>query len=44
MSVTYKPHKGRKKKTHGFRSRMATTGGKNVLNERRKKGRKRIAL
>jgi large subunit ribosomal protein L34 len=41
---TYQPHKLRKLRVHGFRSRMATPGGRNVLRLRRAKGRKRIAI
>ena len=42
MSVTFRPHKIRMKRTHGFRSRMATLGGRNVIKRRRAKGRKRL--
>jgi len=41
--TTYNPHKRRRKKTHGFLTRMSTNGGRKVLKNRRVKGRKRIA-
>jgi large subunit ribosomal protein L34 len=41
---TYQPSKTRRVKTHGFRSKMATRGGRDVLNSRRSKGRKRLAV
>lgn len=37
---TWQPKKKKLVKTHGFRKRMATSGGKNVLKRRMKKGRK----
>jgi len=41
---TYQPKKYKRAKTHGFRKRMQTPGGKNVLKRRRAKGRKKISV
>lgn len=44
MKRTFQPSKLVRARRHGFRSRMATLGGRKVLNNRRRKGRKRLAL
>ncbi len=41
---TYQPKIRRRKRVHGFLKRMRTKGGKNVIKNRRAKGRKQLSV
>lgn len=44
MSFTYNPKKKKRARKHGFLRRIKTKSGRQVVSQRRKKGRKRIAV
>jgi large subunit ribosomal protein L34 len=44
MKRTFQPHNVSRLRTHGFRKRMKTRGGRKLLQNRRRRGRWRLAV
>lgn len=43
MKRTYQPKRRQRSKVHGFRKRMKTKAGKNILKNRRRRGRVKLS-
>ncbi|HEY4528517.1 MAG TPA: 50S ribosomal protein L34 [Candidatus Paceibacterota bacterium] len=44
MSRTYQPKKRKRARSHGFLKRMKTSTGKRTLQNRRRKGRRKLSV
>jgi len=41
---TFQPHRKSRKRTHGFRKRMKTRSGREILRRRRRRGRRQLTV
>jgi large subunit ribosomal protein L34 len=41
---TFQPHRKSRLRTHGFRKRMSTKAGREILKRRRRKGRRQLTV
>jgi len=41
---TFQPHRKSRKRTHGFRKRMRTRSGREIIRRRRRKGRRQLTV
>ncbi|HUT96157.1 MAG TPA: 50S ribosomal protein L34 [Candidatus Paceibacterota bacterium] len=44
QGLTYRPKKRKRSRSHGFRTRMRTNAGKNIISRRRGKNRKKLTV
>ncbi|HZL18080.1 MAG TPA: 50S ribosomal protein L34 [Polyangia bacterium] len=44
MKRTFQPHRKSRKRTHGFRKRMRTRSGREIIRRRRRKGRRQLTV
>ncbi len=44
MKQTFQPHRKSRLRTHGFRKRMSTKAGREIIKRRRRKGRHQLTV
>jgi large subunit ribosomal protein L34 len=44
MKMTYQPKRKKRLRKHGFLKRMSTRSGRKIINDRRRKGKKRLTV